>query len=162
MELFPFIDDAHYWHWWAFGIILAMLEMLIPGTFLLWMGVSAGVVGVILLAAPDMGWQGQWSIFAVLSVAAVVAARLFIRRNPIETDEPALNRRGQQYVGRTFTLAEPIVNGSGSLRIDDTRWKIKGADAPAGAQIRVTGTEGTELVVERTEQSRAASPPPKH
>jgi hypothetical protein len=40
----------------------------------------------------------------------------------VESDQPKLNRRGEQYVGRTFTLEEPIVNGHGKIRVDDSTW----------------------------------------
>jgi len=77
----------------------------------------------------------------------VLVGRAWLRRRPIETDHPTLNRRGEQYVGRRFTLDEPIVNGVGKLRVDDTTWKIMGDDLPAGSQVTVTGVDGTVLVV---------------
>ncbi len=58
-----------------------------------------------------------------------------------------LNRRGAQYVGRLFTLEQPIVNGVGKLRVDDTTWKIIGEDCPVGTRVRVSGVESTVLKV---------------
>ena len=48
-----------------------------------------------------------------------------------------------------IALNEPIVNGRGKLRVDDTVWKVEGADCPAGVQVRVTGVDGVMLRVER-------------
>ena len=137
-----------FWYWWVAGLALLAIEVFMPGTFFLWMGVAAGVVGFALLAAPGLSLETQLLIFAVLSVAAVVGWQVYLRKNPPQSDEPTLNRRGAQYVGRTFALSEAIDNGVGKIRVDDTTWKVKGTDLPEGAKVRVTATEGTLLVVE--------------
>ena len=149
MTLAEWLGQVQFWHWGILAILLVVIEMLVPGTYLMWLGIAAGIVAIVLLPFPDLGWQVQLALFAVLSVAAVVASRLWLRRHPIETEQPALNRRGEQYVGRTFTLTEPIENGEGKLRVDDTIWKIRGDDTEAGVRIRVTGADGTILTIEQ-------------
>ncbi|MEA3413206.1 MAG: NfeD family protein [Pseudomonadota bacterium] len=138
-----------YWHWWILGIVLLIVEAFAPGFVFLWMGVSAGVVGGVLLLLPGFAWEGQLLLFAVLSVATIVAYKLYQRRHPPETDQPALNRRGQAYVGRAFTLAAPIVNGVGEMRVDDTVWRIEGGDVPAGSRVSVVSVNGNSLIVEQ-------------
>ena len=128
-------------------MILLVGEMLAPGVFLLWMGIAAGITGVVVLVVPDMDWRYQFLLFAVLAVISVIAARLYLRRRPIESDRPELNRRGRQYVGRTFTLAEPVENGRGKLHVDDTMWRISGPDLPAGQQVEVVDVDGVLLRV---------------
>jgi inner membrane protein len=145
MELLSHLD---YWHWFVLAVLLIILEVFSPGVFFIWMGLAAGIVGLVLLAVPDLGWQYQLLIFALLSVADIFAARLILRRHPIQTDQPLLNRRGEQYTGRTFTLSEPIVNGQGKIHVDDSSWKIRGSDCPAGTRVRVTGADGVVLQVE--------------
>jgi membrane protein implicated in regulation of membrane protease activity len=143
-------DQIVFWHWIVLGMVLAIFEMLLPGVVFLWLGVAAAATGVLLWLVPDLGWEYQIVVFAVLAIAATVAARLLWRRaSDGATDHPTLNRRGQQYVGRTFTLDDPVVNGFGKLRVDDTTWKIAGDDLPAGARVRVTGVDGVVLRVER-------------
>lgn len=144
-------NGIEFWYWWILALLLVGLEVFVPGAIFLWMGVAAGVVGLLLLLAPDMAWQYQAVFFAVLSVGAIYGWRLYQQRHPPQpSDQPALNRRGSQYINRTFTLNEPMINGQGMLHIDDTRWKIEGEqDLPAGAKVRVTGVDGTVLTVER-------------
>ena len=142
-------EQIEFWHWWVAAILFIVIEVFAPGAIFLWMGVAAGVVGAALLAVPATGWEIQFLVFAVLSVGSVIGWRAYQRRHPVETDHPTLNLRGQQYVGRQFTLVEPIVNGTGVLNVDDTRWKVRGEDLPAGSQVTVTGVEGTVLTVER-------------
>ncbi|MCG8433280.1 MAG: NfeD family protein, partial [Gammaproteobacteria bacterium] len=120
-----------------------------PGAIFLWMGISAGILGAVLLALPGISWQVQFLVFSVLSVGSIAGWRFYHKRNPTESDQPSLNRRGEQYVGRTFTLQDGITDGTGMIRVDDSRWKIEGEDLPAGTKVRVTGVEGTVLKVER-------------
>lgn len=143
------LEQIEFWHWWIAAVVLLIIEILAPGAVFMWMGFAAGVVGLLLLVAPDLSWELQFLVFGLLSVAAIVAWRAYQRRNPTETDLPSLNRRGEQYVGRVFTLEDGITNGTGVVRVDDSRWKIEGEDLPAGTKVRVTGVEGTVLKVER-------------
>jgi len=142
------LEHFDYWHWWVIGIILIILELFLPGAFFLWMGIAAGVVGVVLLVAPDMGWQYQFIIFAIVSVVSIVVWRIYLNKHPTPTDKPTLNMRGEQYVGREFTLTEPVVNGVGKLKVDDTMWKISGPDCPAGSKVKVNRVDGAILNIE--------------
>jgi len=140
--------EFSFWYWWVLGLILLILEVFAPGAFFLWMGISAGVVGVIAWLVPSLSIEWQMLIFTVIAVASVVGWRAYLRKNPVETDQPSLNRRGEQYVGRVFTLDDPIVNGVGKIRVDDTMWRIEGADCEAGEKVRVIGVDGVNLKVE--------------
>lgn len=138
-----------YWNWWLLGLTLILLEMLVPGVFLLWIGLAALGTGLVVMLLPELSGPWQWVLFTGLTVALLAVGWFYFRRHPPASANPLLNRRGQQYVGRVFTLNEPIVNGRGKLRVDDTVWKVEGADCPAGVQVRVTGVDGVMLRVER-------------
>ena len=142
------MESITYWHWWILAAALIILEVFAPGAFFLWLGIAAGVVGGLIYLTPALGWEYQVLVFSVLSVASILVWRKYFRTTPEETDEPALNRRGEQYVGRVFTLTEPIVNSMGNIRVDDTTWKIRGEDCPVGTRVEVTGVEGTIFKVE--------------
>ena len=143
------MGQVDFWQWWILAAALMILEVFTPGAFFLWMGVAAGVVGLLLLVAPATSWQIQLLLFAVLSIVSIVVWRAYLKRHPTESDRPALNRRSEQYVGRSFTLVEPIVNGHGRIKVDDTVWRIEGEDCPAGATVKVVATAGAFLKVER-------------
>jgi membrane protein implicated in regulation of membrane protease activity len=136
-----------HWHWWVLALALLILEALVSGFFLLWLSVAAGVAGLVLFLFPATSWQIQLLIFAVLAVASIAAFRLLARRRPAQSDQPTLNRRGQQYVGRTFTLDAPIVDGVGEMRVDDTVWRVVGDDSGAGERVQVVAVEGNALRV---------------
>lgn len=144
------INDIVYWHWLIIAVALIILEILIPGAYFLWMGISAAVVAGAMFVFPQMPILVQILIYAVLSVITVVMYKSYRKKNPLVTDEPALNRRGEQYIGRSFTLKEPIVNGEGKIIVDDTTWKVAGMDMLAGMTVRVVAVEGSTLKVENT------------
>lgn len=143
------MTEVLFWHWWILAGILMVLEIVAPGVFLLWLGIAAAITGLIAYAVPAMDWQWEALIFALLSIVIVWGWRSYQRRHPTETDLPMLNRRGEQYVGRRLSLDQPIVNGRGQVKVDDSTWRVEGADLPAGTAIVVTGVKGTILVVER-------------
>jgi membrane protein implicated in regulation of membrane protease activity len=148
MELFG--SPVDYWHWWILGGILLLAEVFVSGFLFLWLAIAAGVVGLALLLFPGMDWKIQLTIFAVLSVASIAWFRHYQRAHPRVTDQPELNRRSRQYIGRTFTLEEPIVNGMGTLHVDDSTWRIMGEDTPAGENVTVVDVEGVLLKVVKT------------
>lgn len=144
-----FLSSIEYWHWLVFAVILITIEMVVmPVTYFLWMGVAAAIVGISMLLAPELAFLLQIAIFALISVISLVMHKRYLKNNPLETDTPALNRRGEQYIGRVFTLEEAIVNGVGKVKVDDSTWKVSGEDMQLGARVRVTGVDGTVFKVE--------------
>jgi membrane protein implicated in regulation of membrane protease activity len=140
--------NVQFWHWWVLAVLLILVEVLAPGTFFLWLGLAAAVVGLILLAIPAMGWQLQVLIFALLAVGAVFAGRAWLKRHPIVSDDNGLNRRGDALVGQTYELAEAIRTGRGAVKVGDTVWRAEGPDLPKGSRVRVIAVQGTTLKVE--------------
>lgn len=137
-----------FWHWWAIGALLLIVELLAPGMFFMWLAEAAVVTGVLLLVFPAMALEYQLIAFSLLGLVSIAAFRKFLNRHPIATDQPLLNQRAAQYIGRVFTLENPIVNGQGKIRVDDSRWKIHGADCEAGRKVKVVAADGVILRVE--------------
>lgn len=142
------MDFIEFWHWWVACIVLVILEVFVPGTFFLWMGVSAAVVGGILWLMPSMEWEWQFFLFAILSVISIVLWRIRQRSHPTVTEDPNVNQRTKRYIGRTFTLSEPIIDGVGKIYVDDSQWRVTGPDCEAGKKVKVTSAESTTLIIE--------------
>ena len=143
-----YLASIDYWHWWILAGILLIIEVAAPSFFFLWLSIAAGITGLALLAVPELGWEYQILLFSSLSVISLTAFKRYQRANPVTTDQPTLNRRGEQYIGRNFTLTEPITNNSGVIHVDDSTWRIKGANLPAGTTVRVVGADSVILEVE--------------
>lgn len=138
-----------FWHWWILAAALIAFEVVLPTFYLLWTGIAAFVVGLALWLAPSLAWEIQVVIFAILSVLSIVMWRNYAKKNPAVSDEPLLNRRGEQYVGRVVTLKEPIVDGIGKVQIDDSTWKIIGNDYAVGTKIKLIAVDNVVFQVEK-------------
>lgn len=149
MELITeYLQMLTKWHWVGFGVALVILEVLVGASFfLLWLGVAAMLISVVLLVFPGLSWQSQLLIYSLEAVACVFFWHIYLKHNPAQTDKPRLNRRSEQYIGRVFTLEEPIINGRGKIKVDDSSWRIEGDDLPAGTKVLVTGVNGVILHV---------------
>jgi membrane protein implicated in regulation of membrane protease activity len=136
------------WLWFALAVLLLVLESIVPGVHFVWFGLSAAVVGLIALLLP-IAWPWQVIAFALIALAAVFWVRSKSREESSKPDVPYLNVRGAQYIGRVVAVEDAIVNGRGRVRVGDTLWSAEGEDAVKGARVKVTGVDGTVLVVAR-------------
>jgi membrane protein implicated in regulation of membrane protease activity len=141
------------WNWMVLGFALLTLEILTPGVFMLWIGLAALIVGALSLMFWNAGfwiWEVQVVVFLALALISAFAGKKIMGGRKDDSDQPLLNRRGDQLIGRTATLTEPIADGRGRVKIGDTLWRVSGPDLPAGTKVRVK--EATvmdlELVVE--------------
>ena len=125
-----------FWQWWVFAVILLILEVLLPGTVFLWMAVAAAVIGVLVFLMPSLSIPLAWTLFALFSVSSLLAWLSMRKKRPTQSPSQ-LNKRGQEYVGRVFTLTEPIANGRGKIKIGDTLWTVEGDECPAGGRIEI-------------------------
>lgn len=142
-DLFGNIAD---WLWWITAAVLAVLELVVPGVFFIWLAIAASLTGAVMLLLP-LSIEWQLAIFGVLSIIILVLSRRFFAGPEAMNDEPMLNRRGMGYVGRQFVLEDAIVNGRGKIRVGDSVWLAAGPDLPAGAQVTVTSVDGVVLIV---------------
>jgi membrane protein implicated in regulation of membrane protease activity len=134
------------WNWFILAGILLAIEIMVPGTFFLWLGLSAALVGALSFVI-TWTWQLQLVTFAVLALVSFAVWWRFGKPGETAPERPFLNRRAEGYVGREFTLEKPIVNGNGTVRIDDTIWRVAGPDCPAGSRVKVASTDAATLMV---------------
>ena len=147
-SLVSFLAGFGAWNWFILGAVLFTLETFLPGVHFLWFGIAAILVGALALST-GVTWSWQVIAFAVLAVATVFWVRRYVRPDVAVSDLPDLNARGQQYVGRSLLVEQAIQNGRGKVRVGDTLWQAEGPDLPVGSWVKVTGTRGTILLVER-------------
>lgn len=136
-----------HWIWLGLGLLLAIGEMTIPGVFLIWMAGAALVTGLVAWLVP-LAVPGQIALFAVLSILFVFAGRRFLRQHPVEGGDPKMNQRGARAVGEVVVVSQVIEAGQGRVRLGDSEWIARGPDAEPGTRMRVTGSDGTVLMVE--------------
>jgi hypothetical protein len=145
--MMEFLTSLTVWHWLIAAVIFFVIELMAPGAFMMWLGLSALLVGIIswFVAWP---WQYQLVAFAVCAIASIPLWRRVARGVEKPGDQPFLNRRADAFVGREFTLEKPIVGGNGTVKIDDTIWRLAGPDVPGGSRVKVVRADSATLVVE--------------
>jgi len=141
-----FNDNAH-WVWMTLGLVLAGLEMLVPGVYLIWLGMAAIITGILTMGL-DLSPAIQLIDFVFLSLIIAFSARRFLKERPIESADPLMNRRGARLVGETATVVQAIEHGSGRVKLGDSEWIAHGPNIGAGEHVRVSGSEGAILLVE--------------
>ncbi|MDI3353676.1 NfeD family protein [Pseudomonas sp. UYIF39] len=149
--MWAFLQHLSFWDWLAFGTVLLILEVFGAGGYLLWIGMAAAAVGVLAFVMPDMPWELQFLLFGLLSIATALYWWRRQRSAVRMSDQPNLNLRGQELIGKTFVVHAAIVDGSGKIKVADGVWMARGPDAAAGSRVRVIGQQGAILLVEPAE-----------
>lgn len=138
----------NHWFWFILSVALFALEMAVPGVIFMWLAFAGIIVGGLLLAMPDMGWEIQFILFSVLGIISVLSGRNYLKKNPIISEDENLNDRVARYVGKMYTLERALTNGEGKVRIGDSLWLVRGDfDAEVGVAVKVIDTDGVVLIV---------------
>ncbi|WP_261841437.1 NfeD family protein [Aliamphritea ceti] len=147
-----FFTELSPWHWLILGMLLLGFEVLGTAGFLLGIALAALLQAVILFVVPDMGWQQQLLVFALASVIFTLLYWKLFRRFNDRSDQPLLNDRAAQLVGRQLVLAGPIENGLGRIQIGDTLWRAQADEnIAAGSKIEIVDSQGMVLVVKQVD-----------
>src|SRR3954451_1444249 len=146
--IIDYLASLGAWNWLIAAAAFFIIELLEPGAFMLSLGLSALLVGIISRFV-ILPWQYQLVAFAVFALASIPLWRHFARSVENPGDQPFLNRRADAFIGREFTLEKPIVAGGGTVKMDDTIWRLTGPDCSAGTRVKVVRADAATLVVER-------------
>jgi hypothetical protein len=146
MIMFDLLLPFTLWHWLSLCLILLIVEMAGAGGYLLWAGTAAGLTAIVLWFAPDTSWQWQIVIFSTASIASAICWWQHQKNHAKTVDQPLLNQRSAQYIGRFFTLTDAIENGRGRIRVDDSFWDVVcDENLPANTHIKVTAIEHDQI-----------------
>lgn len=136
-----------YWHWLIFGFAMVTIEVLAPGAFFLWVGIAAFILGGVIFFVPTLSTASQLFFFGSLALIITILGRKIIHFYSRQAPLSVLNKRRQQLIGEVITLDVPIVNGHAHVSVGDSKWIVKGPDAPAGTCVKVIDVEGNRLIV---------------
>lgn len=133
--------------WACAALLLIALETLAPGILLLWFGFAAAGVFLLLAAGLPIPLLAQILVFVILSFVSVGVYWRFFRKSGEITDQPLLNRKQEQLLGKTVALERAIAHGEGRVQLGDAYWQVKGPDMPAGSLVRIVSVEDGVLRV---------------
>ena len=155
-----FLSVEPFWYWLALGCLLMALELVLGSGFLLAIGTAAFVTSAVTFLIPGFSWLWACTLYAGLMVAAALAWWRFVmqRRGKTARDEPRLNLRGQEMIGRKLILEQDLKNGHGRVRLGDATWPVLAeSELSAGTRVEITGVEGITLLVRPVEANSGFS-----
>jgi membrane protein implicated in regulation of membrane protease activity len=136
-----------HWAWLGLAAALALLELVFPGVFLVWIALAAAATSIVtLLLGVPLPFQVM--LFALFAIASVYAGRRWYAAHHVPSDDPLLNDRAARLVGTRVNVVSAIRGGQGRVKVGDGVWNCRGPDCDEGTSVRITGADGTCLRVE--------------
>ena len=146
--MIEFFEAMQFWHWIILAIVLIAGEALGATGFLLGAVMAALEVALITYIWPDLSWQKQLSMFAVLALLCSVWFWYRFKSFNQETDQPKLNDRAAQLIGREFALTQEMAGGQGKMQVGDTLWRVESeTNLSVGTQVKVIGSREMVLLI---------------
>lgn len=136
--------------WWGLGVVLVILEIIVPTSWLIWPGIAALLVGTLSFFVPALSGATTMLAFAGLSIIVTLLGRRYLKLHPVTSDKPLLNRRTAALIGRKASIIDVSGDGFAAIRIDDSLWRVKtsdGSNLAVGSLVEITGADSTVLIV---------------
>ncbi|MFK7944032.1 MAG: NfeD family protein [Paracoccaceae bacterium] len=152
MNIISFLDGASPWWWIALAFGLGVIELATFSFFLIWPGLAALTLGLLLWIAPGMAGTTQLILFAVLSILFTLGGRWLVLSRKPTSDLPGLNNRAAQLVGRNAVVVDGFkAGGTGNVEVDGIRWRARmaedGAQPAPGTLLTIASTDGMTLLL---------------
>ncbi len=147
-SFFDVIEGLSPWWWVAFGITLGAIEMATMSFFLIWPGIAAVLMAVVIWAIPSMPGEVEVAIFATLSVVMTYLGRAYFLSKSGEPTPNGLNERSNRMIGMQGKVLS-FANGEGRVEIEGIPWvaKWESGTSSEGSIVTVSQTRGTVLMV---------------
>ncbi|MBP5287963.1 MAG: NfeD family protein [Elusimicrobiales bacterium] len=151
---------VNYWFWLSLGLLLIVIEMVVPGVFFLWFGIGAFATGIIALICGGLAIKYLTAIFAILSVIAIYLGRKYFK--PGMEIKNGLNDSNSKYTGKVVKANGDFENGQGSVILGDTVWQAESDDTVlSGQALTVTGVRDSVLKVALLKPGKKAETVPE-
>jgi len=144
-----------WWHWLAFGLVLVGAELVVPSFTIVWFGLAACLVGILLLAVPSLPLALQIFIWAAASAACTLFWFRYFKPKMADRTTSGMSR--EAIVGQSGMMLVGVAShlDRGRIRfavpvLGAEEWDCISRDVlRTGDYARVTGIEGHVLNVER-------------
>lgn len=134
--------------WLIFGFGLLILELVIPGIFIMWWGFAALVVAAAVALLPDLAFGWQASVFALFaSLFSLLWWKFQHQKDQQEDQYTELNSREHAMLGMKGAVVECLESGIARGKFGDTTWRIQGENLQIGDRVEVVAVEGITLKV---------------
>lgn len=135
--------------WFIIGLVLFLLELVIPGFVIFFFGVGAWITALMcLIAEPNINLQVI--VFALTSVLSLLAFRKMIQKKFFYTREDRSEAVEDEFTGKEAVVKEDIGPGTlGKVEFKGTSWKAESdSDIKAGQMVIIISKENFKLIVQ--------------
>ena len=136
--------------WFLVGLILLIMEFILPGLIIAFFGVGAWVVALVCLIT-DIGLNTQLIIFIIASVLSLLLLRKWLKGVFLgHTDSKQnLEEKLDEFVGQKAVVKKKIVpNAGGKVEFHGTNWLAQADEEIAeGAMVQIIGKDNITLKV---------------
>ncbi len=142
-----------WWHWCVFGLILLILEVLTPGAmFVLFFGLSAISVGLLVYFVDSIAPWIQWFLFSIFSVLGLL---FFRKKLLIQFDIKVSKDNVDSFINQQVVTNETIeVNQEGKVEFRGSQWTAKNIGKSVlvkGQQALIESADGLKLNIKNKE-----------
>lgn len=140
--------------WFLVGLVLILMEFVIPGLVIVFFGIGAWVVTILVSIFPSMAVWVQLMIFTIFSVTALVLLRRSLKKRFFDENQGAESEKIDDFIGHTALVEKAIAkNRDGKVTFKGVSWgAIAEEDIPEGASVKIIGKESIRLKVEALEK----------
>lgn len=140
------------WYWVAFGTLLLAAEILSPAFILIWPGLAAFCVAIVVWLFPSIPGEMVAILFAVLALGLTFGGRALFARGNTDIVTTGLNERTQNLVGRRAKVVS-FDGGEGHVEVGGVQWPASWPDnttAKPGDYVKIAKVDGVRLIVAAT------------
>ena len=138
------LENLNYLHWLVFGLALVIVELILWSMFLLWIGVSAITISIVIYLYPEVSAGLQALSFVLLSLVSIFLAKKYF---PVKTIDDELSINAKNHIGKECTVVS-IENNIIKVRLGESLWFAKGCEMSVGQKVRIVDTDLSTLIVE--------------
>jgi len=133
-------------YWFIAGLVLLIMELVIPGLFIIFFGIGALVTGLCSILF-DLSWEIETVIFVVTSILSLILLRKPLKNMIAKSDKSA---EVEDIIGEEAEVIETITpKVPGKIYFHGTQWKAESSvEIPVGSQVRIIQKRSIVLIVE--------------
>ena len=135
--------------WFLLGLVLFLMELVIPGFFIFFFGLGAWVTALVCLIG-EPGTNLQILIFAVVSVLSLIALRKMIQRKFFYSKGSESEEVEDEFTGKeALVTGDFSTDNNGKVEFKGTTWKAE-SNAPlkSGQTVIIIKKDSFKLIVE--------------
>lgn len=135
--------------WFAVGLVLMLLEFVIPSLVVAFFGVGAWVTALAVAIFPGMAFWVQMMIFTVFSVLSLVLLRKTFKKRFFADQNGSEYEAVDDYIGAVAVVEVPIKDGEGKINYRGVSWTARSKeDIPKDRKVKIIGKDSIVLIVE--------------